>query len=636
MTEKLKAYLHQLKSKEYRQWRSPDPDAPPLLYPVDYFGFNFGTSAPIKNLHCDNFTIDYPTLLSQGLEGIAHRIRAARQRYPQAERQAFADEMLTKLQRMLQVADAHREAVREENPTLYEALRAVPRHPARSFYEACVCIRAVTYFLRIGGVGHLGLGRFDQYMYPYWQGDLAKGVSEDTLTEILQAFFIATNYDGDIYTGVQQGDNGQSLVLGGFDPDGTDRYNALSQKCMEASLTLNLIDPKINLRVGKNTPQERLVFATRLTAKGLGFPQYCNDDVVVPGLIKRGYRPEDAHNYVVAACWEFIIPGVGADIPNIRTMDYPRLVRQAMDAHLRQCATFEALMSAVEAAIAEQCEEFIRTINWRPYSPAASLFVGDCADTLRDMYHGGARYFNYGCHGAGLANAADALEAVRVCVYEEKSVTPDELLAALEADFEGYEALRHRLRACPKMGNNVDTVDAIAGRLMGAFGDALNDRQGPGGHRWRAGTGSAQEYYYSARNCPATADGRKSGDMYSCSFSPSLDVKTDGVLSVLQSFTKFDLTRVINGGPLTLELHHSVLRNPTGIEKTARLVRLFIELGGHQLQLNAIDAATLRDAQQHPEAHPDLIVRVWGWSGYFNELEPPFQEHIIRRTNHTL
>ncbi len=636
MTEKLKAYLDQLKSKEYRQWRSPDPDAPPLLYPVDYFGFNFGTSAPIDNLHCDNFTIDYPTLLSQGLEGIARRIRSAQERCPAPDKQAFGNEMLSHLDQMLRQADAHREAIGGKNPALYEALLTVPRHPARSFYEACVCIRAVTYFLRIGGVGHLGLGRFDQYMYPYWQGDLAKGIPEDTLTETLQAFFIAVNYDGDLYTGMQQGDNGQSLVLGGFDPDGTDRYNALSQKCMEASLTLNLIDPKINLRVGKNTPKERLVFATRLTAKGLGFPQYCNDDVVIPGLIKRGYRPEDAHNYVVAACWEFIIPGIGADIPNARVMDYPLLVRQTMDTHLRHSATFEDLMTAVEAAIAACCDEMVATFDWRPCSSLASIFVGDCADILQDMYHGGARYFNYGCHGAGLANAADALEAVRVRVYEEKSVTPDELLAALEADFMGYEALRNRLRACPKMGNNVDTVDTIAGRLMADFSDNLNDRVGPGGQRWRAGTGSAQEYYYSARSCPATADGRKSGDMYSCSFSPSLDVKTNGVLSVLQSFTKFDLTRVINGGPLTLELHHSVLRNETGVEKTAQLVRLFIERGGHELQLNAIDAATLRDAQQHPENYPDLIVRVWGWSGYFNELDTPFQEHVIRRTNHTL
>ena len=122
----------------------------------------------------------------------------------------------------------------------------------------------------------------------------------------MESFFIAINRDTDLYSGVQQGDNGQSLVLGGFDKAGNSQFNELSQMCMQASLELNLIDPKINLRVGKNTPDEIFEFATLLTKQGLGFPQYCNDDVVIPGLLKLGYEYEDALNYVVAACWEFI------------------------------------------------------------------------------------------------------------------------------------------------------------------------------------------------------------------------------------------------------------------------------------------------------------------------------------------
>ena len=167
--------------------------------------------------------------------------------------------------------------------------------------------------------------------------------------------------------------------------------------------------------------------------------------------------------------------------------------------------------------------------------------------------------------------------------------------------------------------------------LMSVFSKSMNNRSNGSGGVWRAGTGSAMEYIFTAAKCPATADGRKASEPYSSSFSPSLDVKTNGLLSVIQSFTKYDMTDIINGGPLTLEIHDSVLRNDIGIEKTAQLVKLYVELGGHQLQLNSINRERLLDAQKNPEKYPNLIVRVWGWSGYFNELDIEFQNHVIRR-----
>jgi len=144
------------------------------------------------------------------------------------------------------------------------------------------------------------------------------------------------------------------------------------------------------------------------------------------------------------------------------------------------------------------------------------------------------------------------------------------------------------------------------------------------------------EYVLSSEGVPATANGRRAGQPYPSSFSPSMDVKTSGLLSVIQSFTKYDMTNIINGGPLTLELHDTVFRNDEGIDKVAQLVRAFVRLGGHQLQLNAINRDRLLDAQKHPENYPNLIVRVWGWSGYFNELDVKFQDHIIRRVEYSV
>lgn len=187
------------------------------------------------------------------------------------------------------------------------------------------------------------------------------------------------------------------------------------------------------------------------------------------------------------------------------------------------------------------------------------------------------------------------------------------------------------------MGNDDDYVDSIAIVLMQAFSQAMAGK--PTGYHngfWRPGTGSAMEYIWSARNVPATPDGRYAAEPFGCSYSPSLNARTSGPLSVIRSFTKFDLSKIINGGPLTMEVHDNVFRNIEGEEKVAQLAKLFILCGGHQLQLNAINRDKLLDAQAHPENHPNLVVRVWGWSGYFCELDPEFQNHIIQRTEYIL
>lgn len=196
--------------------------------------------------------------------------------------------------------------------------------------------------------------------------------------------------------------------------------------------------------------------------------------------------------------------------------------------------------------------------------------------------------------------------------------------------------MRNRLLACPKMGNNDNEVDDIASELMSMFANALKGKKNKFGGIIRPGTGSALEYVRAAAMVSATADGRKAGEPYGSSFSPSLECKLKGPLSCIQSFTKHDMAEIINGGPLTLEIHSSTFRGEEGVKKVARLVKAYIELGGHQLQLNAVNRETLLDALNHPEQHKNLIVRVWGWGGHFTELERKYQEHIIKRTEFTI
>lgn len=608
----------------------------PVFYGQDRLGFH----RSIRFVSQDwggNVTPNYSRVITQGFDKIIEEIK--RQQPQNEEQRQFAHEMISSLQAGIAFAERYRvQALQEGHTELAKALETVPRRGAETFHQACVFLKLCIYLLRYDHVCHVTLGRFDQYMLPFFLADQKRGVPDEELFELLEEFFISLNFDTDLYTGIQQGDNGQSMVLGGFDEQGNNMYHRLSQFCMDASRELKLIDPKINLRVGKNTPPSLFKAATMLTKEGLGFPQYCNDDVVVPGLVKLGYDKKDALDYTVAACWEYIIPGLGADVPNLKTMDFPHVISDTLHRCLMAAPTFSDLMEQVQKAIGAECQRLIKEAEGASWGihPLLSVFFDGCIQNLTGLFQGGTKYLNFGCHGAGISNGADALAAVKQVIYDDKAVSKEELLDALDHNFEGNIPLRNLLRSCPKMGSNEDEVDQIACQLMKAFSHHLNGQSNGRGGIWRAGTGSAMDYISKGKACPATADGRLAGEPYASSFSPSLDVKTAGLLSVIQSFTKYDLTEIINGGPLTIEIHDTVFRTEDGITKTAALVKEFILLGGHQLQINSINRDQLLDAQKHPEQHPNLIVRVWGWSGYFNELDIEYQNHIIARTEYTV
>ena len=582
-----------------------------------------------------NISSDYGHTLSTGLEKKKEEISEALKRYEfGSEEREELTAMLDSIDAAYLLAEKYRTAARERGcPELAAALSSVPASGAKSYYEALVFLRFLNFMLWLNGNKHNTLGRFDVYMYSFYKKDMENGtLTREEALELTEEFFISLNADAGLYPGIQQGDNGQSLMLGGVDKDGKEVFNDLSRLCLEASLELRLIDPKINLRVDSRTKDEIFCLGTRLTKQGLGFPQYSNDDVVIPALVEMGYDLEDARDYTVAACWEFIVPGKGMDIPNIDALNYPQVVLDAVRAKIEKCRTFEEFMTEVRKGIAYSCEamaENTRNIFIEP-SPYQSLLMTNCVKEGKDIADG-TKYNNYGFHGAGLSTAADSLAAVKKLVFDEKKIAASELVKALENNFAGYEKIRSLCLAAPKMGNNDDYVDDIAVELTDCFADSVSGLKNDRGGIFRAGTGSAMYYIWFSENLGATPDGRKAGEPFSANYSPSLNIKFDGVLSVIHSFTKPHLERICNGGPLTLEFHDTLFRNDEGTQKVARLVQLFVESGGHQLQLNAVNRDCLLDAQKHPEDHKNLIVRVWGWSGYFNELDIEYQNHIIKR-----
>ncbi|MBO5274026.1 MAG: pyruvate formate lyase family protein, partial [Clostridia bacterium] len=334
---------------------------------------------------------------------------------------------------ILNLTDRYREKAVELGRTdIAEVLARVPRYGASTFLEALQSFRIINFALWYEGNYHITVGRFDRYMYPYLKADLEAGIlTEEAALALIEDFFISFNKDSDLYPGVQQGDNGQSMMLGGVDENGCDCFNLLSSLCLKASRNNMMIDPKINLRVSASTPAERFTEATELTKAGLGFPQYSNDDVVIPALISLGYAPEDAANYTVAACWEFIIPHVGADVANIAALSYPAALDRALHRDLAGCESYEDFFACVLREIGAEAERICSRIKklWFVPSPFMNVLM-DC-----NIYEGG-KYNNFGIHGTGIATAADSLAVIKRYVFEERSIGKAELLEAVDDNFE--------------------------------------------------------------------------------------------------------------------------------------------------------------------------------------------------------
>ena len=583
-----------------------------------------------------NISPDYGSTIAVGFDArraeLDARLTRARSE-KDAPAQAFLACAIQTVDAVLDLADRYRqEAERQGLTAVAQTLARVPHKGATTFHEALQFLRILHYTLWCEGEYHNGLGRIDQYLYPYFAADRAAGkLTEEAALEQIEEFFLSCNRDSDLYIGVQQGDNGQSSMLGGVDKSGQDAFNALSRLCLKASCELKVIDPKINLRVSKNTPLAVLEEATELTKQGLGFPQYANDDIVIPALVRLGYALEDARDYTVAACWEFIIPGCGMDIPNIGAVSFPAVVDHAM--RISKAKDFDAFMADIKDGLwkaADQLAAALKTVKILP-GPFVSILCDGRVEAGRDVCEGN-RYNNFGIHGTGLSTAADSLAAIRQLVFEEKLLSLTDFVAVVDTDFKDRADLLAKARfGVSKMGNADPAVDQLGKALLNAFADTWDGRKNGRGGIYRCGTGSAMYYIWHAKELHATPDGRLTGEPFAANYAPSLNVRVKGPLSVIQSFTTPDLGRVINGGPLTIEIHDSAFRQADGITKVAQLVKFFIDSGGHQLQLNAINRDQLKDAQAHPEAHRNLIVRVWGWSGYFVELDKPYQNHIIQR-----
>lgn len=538
----------------------------------------------------DNNVPDYWTIIRKGLNEQRNDILNSLELYKNdsnEESQSFLLNLLRVIDSIKRFAEKYSEHAKHiGNFELYQIFCNISKYGAKTFHEALQFLRLLNFVYRYDNNNLSPLGRFDQYMYPYLKADLDAGrIDYEEALELVEDFFINLNKDSDLYLGVQKGDNGQSIVLGGVDDKGNPTFNILSEICLKAAKELKLIDPKINLRINKDTPLEVYELGTELTKEGLGFPQYSNDDIIIPGLVELGYSLEDARNYAVAACWEPIIPGVGMEIVNLDTFNFVKVIDIAVYKYLTNSNSFDEFLTHISEVMRDEFVEMQKKYVKLEIKPSLfqSLLNEKSIEIAVDISKC-SKYNNIGIHGPGLACAADSLAAIKKYIFEEKLIAAQDLIAALDVNFQNYDEIWHVLRyKSPKMGKDNDYVDHLGSTLLEMYSDTLKQFRNPFGGIYRPGTGSASFYIFDSFNIGASPDGRKKREPFPANYSPSLSVRLNGPLSVVKSFTKFDLRKTINGGPLTLELHNTVFRNKESTRKIAMFVKSSMNMGLHQL-----------------------------------------------------
>lgn len=512
-----------------------------------------------------------------------------------------------------------------------------PWHPPNSFEEALFSAWLLHLLCWYDNHRLIGLGRLDQWLYPYLEHDLAEGrLTEQQALDSIKKFIRWLNNSRLRKSNLLPGDTGQTLVIGGLNQYGHDATNQLSYLFIKALEELKLPEPKLVARISKGSTDEYITKLAQLIKLNLGYPLLCNDEVVVTALMGAGYSNEDASNYGVAACWEYLIPGYSFDRANVGVISFldPILtaIRVAKNQNLN---TFGEFVKIYEHELDILIKENVKRVSSMAFIPAPllSIMYKDCIKCGKDITDGGARYNNYGWLGMGLADAVDSLYAIKKAIFENKLLLLEDLDILLTHNFNDdqiHHFLKHRL---PKFGNDDDDVDKIAAHIVKIFADLTKKHKTPYGGCFKPGLGSAGGYLYAAKDIPATPNGRNNGAPCAVNLSPSPGATRLGPTAILRSVTKPDLKLMSNCAVVELAINTSFLSHKaeTTDQWIKWLIRSFVILDGAEMQFNIIDADVLRQAQLHPELYTNLLVRVWGFNAYFTELPREFQDHIIAR-----
>jgi pyruvate formate-lyase/glycerol dehydratase family glycyl radical enzyme len=545
----------------------------------------------------------------------------------------------------------------------------IPWLPPETFPEALQALWT-THMLVMAAESYPGPGvspgRVDQYLYPYYKRDLEEGrLTREQAKEWLQCLWIKHNYVYDFqgWTGTNQGINasfGQLITLGGMDAQGNDASNDLTYLMLDVIEEMNLLEPKPNIRIHARTSDRLLERVVDMIARAQGSPFLINfDENSIAGLRWEGLPEEQLWDYAPVGCLENTLAGCDRSGTVDVNLNLAKAVELALNdgrdmAGGRQVGprtgepktftSYDQYVSAFKSQL-HHLLEWVICVNdmadagrarWEPV-PYISALVDGCLESGKDSNAGGARYNFLTVEGIALSTAVDSLAAVKKLVFDNRQITMQQLVEAVQANFDGHESLRQALlNKAPKYGNDDPYVDDIAREISRFWTKDAFRHTSPTGKRYRGGYLSWNYWIAYAPTTAATPDGRRRGQFLSNAVCPVNGADKRGPTAVIKSVGKLGLETAPNGSSHTMSFSPSLLRRPEQRQKMIALLRAYGKVGGTCVQVNVIDANTLREAQKHPEEYSNLLVRVTGYNAYFVGLGKEIQDEIIARESHEL
>ncbi|MCC8163988.1 MAG: glycyl radical protein [Lachnospiraceae bacterium] len=639
-----------------------------------------------------HIAVEYSAVMEKGLVDFERRAREEEAKldltdYKQLKKYYFYEAIQIVIQAVKHFAERYAQLAMEQAKTadasraaelteMARILGKVPYGPAETFHEAVQSMWLVHLVLQIESNGHsLSYGRMDQYLYPYYEADLKKGlITEESACELMTNLWLKTFTINKIrswsHTQFSAGSPlYQNVTVGGQTPDKKDAVNPMSYLILKSVAQTRLPQPNLTVRYHAGLSDDFMNEAIEVVKLGFGMPAFNNDEIIIPSFIDRGVKEEDAYNYSAIGCVETAVPGKwGYRCTGMSFLNFPKSFLIALNDGVDPASgtklmdgagRFEDMTSydEVKAAWDKIIKEFTRqsviienacdmVLEEDVPDVLCSALCEDCIGRGLTLKEGGAVYDFISGLQVGIANLADSMAAIKKLVFEEKKLTTKQLWDALMSDFEGEEGERIRkmlIEEAPKYGNDDDYVDQLVVDAYATYIEEIkkypNTRfgRGPiGGIRY-AGTSSISANVGQGRGTLATPDGRHAGEPLAEGCSPSHSMDQRGPTAVFKSVSKLD-TRAITGGVLlNQKVTPQLLSKEENKTKLIALLRTFFNrLHGYHVQYNVVSRETLLDAQVHPEDHKDLIVRVAGYSAFFNVLSRQTQDDIIARTEQTL
>ena len=529
-----------------------------------------------------------------------------------------------------------------------QTCEGVPAEGARTLHEAVQSLW-MAHILTCGedGINANSIGRLDQILFPHYQADMAAGrTTRDQALELMEELACRLYLEYDV----------QAITLGGVDADGEDATNELTYLILEATGQVDFARD-VSVRLSSQSPPELVAGAAELIARGGGIPFLFNDECFVPALAEHGIALEDARNYAPIGCIELTVPGRANPHAVSGWFNSTKCLELALGngrdpgsgqqlgprtGELGALTCFEELYRAYQT----QVECFVkRMVYWcnrgeleqRELGPLPcwSTLTDDCIARGRDITDGGAVYDYHSICLLGTGNTADGLMALKKLLYEERRLTPEVLLAALAADFEGHESVQQMLlHGVPKYGNDISEVDELARRVGEDFIEVMDGQRSPLGGRYFVHLFTFRCNIDFGRTVGATPDGRRAGEPLAYSLSAHQGRDVNGVTALLNSIARMPHRRAAGATAAIVELEPALVEGEAGVERLAQLIHTAIALGVGQLQWNVCTVERLLQAQQDPERYGNLTVRVAGYSQMFKLIPPELQDHIIARTKH--